>query len=450
VRLLGLGVALALVLVPLSAAANGSFPAAGQLVVDPADPMHILVRTTFGMVVTRDGGATWGWVCESAALYMNEEPGTAIANDGAIIAGVKDGISLSPDACDWSLAPGIDGDVKDVSVQRDDPAIAVAVTSNLMTDTTRLWESLDHGGTWSQAGVDLPTGFFATTLDVAPSDPMRVYIAGLDAMGKPALARTDNRGQSWTVTAVVTTALSAIPYLGAIDPLNPDIVYVRADADPGRVLVSSNGGGTWTEPFIGTGPMRGFALSPDGQTLLVGDIVGVWRAPTETMAFTQVADVFVTCLTWAAAGVYACSNEYVENFFVGLSQDQGATFAPVLHMFCIPGPLSCPAGTTAGTDCPAQWPPVAMQIGAEMCAGGGGQGGGAAGGGGTGAASGAGPAGPSAGGNAGGTAGPPPAESESCSCEAVGGTGADGSMALWGLVVAAALRRGRRDQARAR
>lgn len=418
----------AILLVAGSAHANGSFPTAGQLVVDPADPTHLVLRTTFGMVTSHDAGAGWGWVCESSAGYVNEEPGIAVAGDGAILAGVEGGMSLAnAGACDWGFAPGIDPLVKDVSVQRDDPAVAVAVTTDV-AGVTRLWESIDHGQSWSQAGVDLP-GFQATTLDAAPSDPMRVYIAGLDAMSKPVLARTDNRGQSWEVTPIVTSAAGAIPYLSAVDPLDPDLVYVRADADPGLLLVSNDGGARWSEPFTGTGPMRGFALSPDGQTLLLSDILGVYRAPTSTLAFTQVSDVFVTCLTWAAAGVYACSNEYVEAFFVGFSGDEGASFSPLLHMFCISGPLACGADTTVGANCPGEWPAISMQIDTDKCVseGTGGTGPGSGGAGGTGGASAVstGPGGPgatsaSAGGSGGGAGATPTPEhrtSEGCSCQ---------------------------------
>jgi hypothetical protein len=43
----------------LSAQANGRFPSAGHVEVDPADPAHIVLRATYGLVVTRDGGSRW-------------------------------------------------------------------------------------------------------------------------------------------------------------------------------------------------------------------------------------------------------------------------------------------------------------------------------------------------------------------------------------------------------
>ena len=61
--------ALAASLVGLPALANGRFPAAGQIAVDPSDPSHLVVRTTYGLTVTNDHGAHWSWVCEAAVGY---------------------------------------------------------------------------------------------------------------------------------------------------------------------------------------------------------------------------------------------------------------------------------------------------------------------------------------------------------------------------------------------
>ena len=50
-----------------SARANGRFPGASQLVVDPSNDQRIVVRATFGVLQTTDRGATWRWVCGSTS-----------------------------------------------------------------------------------------------------------------------------------------------------------------------------------------------------------------------------------------------------------------------------------------------------------------------------------------------------------------------------------------------
>ena len=48
-----------------SAQANGRFPAANQLVFNPADANHFVVRTTFGFVESTDAGGSFRWICEA-------------------------------------------------------------------------------------------------------------------------------------------------------------------------------------------------------------------------------------------------------------------------------------------------------------------------------------------------------------------------------------------------
>jgi MYXO-CTERM domain-containing protein len=406
-------IAVVLLLAP-QAHANSAYPTAGQLVIDPADPTHMVLRTTFGMVMSHDAGASWQWVCEGAAGYIDEDPPIAVPANGAIVAAISAGVSITEagDACRWSLAPGIATGVRDVSAQREDASIVVAVTTDAGSGASTLWESLDHGASWTQAGVAIPA-LSATTLDVAPTDPMRVYVAGTEGVATPVIARTDDRGQSWTTHPIPASVASAVPYLSAIDPVDPDIVYVRMHADPGRLMVSQDGGVNWVEAFGGIGPLRGFTLSPDGQTVLVSDVLSVYRAPASSLTFIKMSDAYVQCLTWGAAGLYACGHQYAQGFFLGLSTDEGASFTPLLHMHCI-RPLACDAGTSAGDVCPAQWTVVSSQLAIDKCA---------EGGGGAGGAPSAGGAGGTPGGGAPGMAGsageaPPPADRrvDGCGC----------------------------------
>ena len=44
---------------PLTAAANGRMPGANDVMFDPNDPQHLVLRATFGVVQSFDGGKTW-------------------------------------------------------------------------------------------------------------------------------------------------------------------------------------------------------------------------------------------------------------------------------------------------------------------------------------------------------------------------------------------------------
>lgn len=396
--LAGLAIGAATLASATGARANGVFPNAGQIVIDPTDPAHIVVRTTYGVLTTREGGEPWDWICESAVGYGSGfHPAVALTEDGTLLAGLDSGVGLANGStCSWSKVAGaLDGAlVVDLSVEKSALSHVVLVTSKGASGAGQFWTSEDNGTSWVKTGSDLPAGFVPLTVDVAPSDPMRVYVTAIiggAGTQKGSLLVSDDRGATWSQFSVPSSDGDHAPYIGGIDPSNADRVFVRNDGMPGRLFSFDRALGTFTQIFTAQGILRGFALSPDGATLLVGGSSdGIWRAPQDTLVFEKRSEVATRCLTWTAQGVYSCATEFASGFTVGLSKDEGATFEPVMHLPCVRGPLECAPDTQVGAECPSQWPAVALQIGADDCAstsaGGGGAGGsGAAGGGGAGA-----------------------------------------------------------------
>jgi photosystem II stability/assembly factor-like uncharacterized protein len=359
------------------AAANGRYPAAGLIALDPSDPQHIVVRVTYGMISTSDGGETWKWLCEQAVGFSdNEDPMVAITQNGTLLAGVFKGLSVSTDrGCDWSLVGGdlTDRYVVDLSTEKGAPQNAVAIASNGVGGgkfLTQVFETSDDGATWAQAGVNLPEDFLGLSIDAAPSEPQRLYVTG--RYGSPdytgVVERSFDRGQTWERFDITGSDDKHPPYLAAIDPVDPDVLYVRLDAaEADSLVVSQDGGATWTTIFQETGGLLGFALSPDGSKVAVGgDLDGLWIAPTDTFAFTKVADLRVKCLLWTPDRLFACADEFKDGFHVGVSNNEGKTFAPFEHLqeVC---PLECPSGTKTAAECPKQWGAVSLTINATSC-----------------------------------------------------------------------------------
>ena len=367
--------ALSVLFISSPGAANGRFPAAGQLVVDPGDPGHLVVRTTYGILTTRDAGTSWDWICEQAVQWTGQyDPTLAITNDGTVIAGIYDHLGVSHgDTCGWSHAGGLDQkNVVDVSTEKQNPAASVALTSSALGSSmflTRVWCSPDNATSWAQAGVDLPSDFQALTIDVAPSNAKRVYVSGLHGVAASgAIERSASGGASFDRVDIPGSDVDHAPYIAALDPDDDQRLYVRLSGSPGRLLESTDGGGTWTEIFQGTGLLKGFALSPDGKTLVVGgESDGVWRALTSTMKFEKVSSVGVQCLTWSAVGIYACAGEFKDGFTLGFSSNEGATFTSIMHLACLRGPLACGASTDVGKTCPGAWPATVELIDQSSC-----------------------------------------------------------------------------------
>ena len=183
---LGAAVAAYSLATPSLSFANGRFPLADQVVVDPLDPSHLVLRTTYGILSSSDAGGSWGWMCEAGIGYGGtQDPAIGVLGDGTVLAGIFEGLSVTHDrGCSWAFAAEpLKGEyVIDVSVHRDEPARAVAITSTGlgvgMGFHVVLTETSDNGVTWTQAGTAINNDIISLTVDVAPSKPDRVYVSG--------------------------------------------------------------------------------------------------------------------------------------------------------------------------------------------------------------------------------------------------------------------------------
>src|SRR4051812_12470265 len=118
-------------LMTTAASANGRFPAAGQLVFAPDDPSTLAIRATFGVLVSRDSGKTWDWICEKAMGYGGsvEDPSIALTSGPGLLVGTQEGLATSGDACSWTLFPALGSPIMDLVVRKDDPKGAIALVS---------------------------------------------------------------------------------------------------------------------------------------------------------------------------------------------------------------------------------------------------------------------------------------------------------------------------------
>jgi hypothetical protein len=381
-----------------AARANGRFPATQQLVVMPGNPKQLMVRATFGLLLSSDQGANWDWVCEGAVGYGNggaqEDPGVAMTSSGAALVAAFEGLSVSPDTgCSWHFVEGALQGLffVDVAVSPSNPHTAVALASTFNGEggaqsyNVQLFQTTDDGATWAPYGDPLNPLFQGDTVELAASDPHRVYVTGEYAPlgstdGGPdagpalhaALFTSTTDGTNWVQNAVpLLPTNEEAAFIAAVDPTNADIVYLRTGdhtgLQPSRLLVTSNAGTSFTQRFAGKGAMLGFALAADGsEVYLGGEKDGLQTAATSDFVFTQRSSVLVQCLTLSGSTLYACSSD-PSGFIVGASSDQGTTFQPLLHLCSVRGPLACPSGTATQMDCPIVWTQtngIEMQVGA--------------------------------------------------------------------------------------
>jgi hypothetical protein len=387
--LVALAVASATLAAPAVAHANGRFPAANQLVIAPTDPSTIVVRATFGVLITTDGGQNWDWICE-AALGLGPtttvDPSIGITQTTNIIASTFTSLFTSPDrGCTWNPASAFAHTLtQDVAVRPDNPHIALALTNGYVNNTeagvplysSEIFTTTDDGSTWSTSLPPIDPVLVLETLDVAATDPMRIYVSGIRGVGASTvgvLLESRDGGMTFVEHDIPLELTNEVaPYIAAIDPTNADHVYIRTSpmlpSSPTRVLLfdASMGDASTGLTTLVTimDPALGFAITPDGSKVYVGSLAGgLLVASTSDYTFRQSSTIRVRCLRSTGTTLYACSDE-VSGFIIGSSTDDGASFTPLLHLSTIRGPLVCPATATVSTTaCADMWPAQQEQLG---------------------------------------------------------------------------------------
>lgn len=375
-----------------AARANGRMPGATEFALSRSDPDHLLTRATFGLVQSFDGGDSWQWICEQAVNVSGEaDPPLAVAEGSGLVLLPPAGDTLvSHDrGCSWSSAPSpLQGRRSvDLTVDPHDPARVLVVTSTvesidergLVTYDNALVETRDGAASWTEL-ARLPSDFVIETLEIAASDPRRIYVSGT-ASASPLIGvieRSDDGGANWTRTTVDLPPTSGSLFISAIDPHDPDRLWVRVPAQgdrfglfPASLLVSSDAGESFAMIAATSMGMLGLAVSPDGTQLAYGGPAdGLLVGPSDGSGeFVRVSDLRVRCLRWTESGLYACGTEPNDPFSVGVSTDLGASFQPIYRMrdTC---PQECASGTPFASRCEQPWSGIGPLITAsgEGCA----------------------------------------------------------------------------------
>jgi MYXO-CTERM domain-containing protein len=356
--------------------ANGRYPLSGQIAVDPSDSTHIVARATYGLLQSTDSGKAWRWICETAVGYEDKtDPFIAIGASGTIVAATTQGLSVSPDrGCTWTRPPGPIGSLPsfDLVVARDNPAHMMALVLDAEGEHLRLAGSQDGGLTWAYQGTPLPADFAGLTLEWAPSDENRVYLSGKagPARNQNVLQRSNDAGATWVQLALDPSDVAG-DFIGAVDPADPDRLFVRRNRDGEQaLLVSPDAGKSWQVVFQTEGNLFGFAMSPDGKQIALGVVgkgAGIWTADSHALQFQQRNPVGARCLTWAKDALYVCADEDdpAAHLTVGVSTDGGSTVTALHHRKDLT-PLQCPVGTRTGNECPKYWAQTSYLLGIDQ------------------------------------------------------------------------------------
>lgn len=364
-------------LVSSQALAHGRLAESYEVLWHPTDSQTIAVNTSIGLVITRDGGETWRWVCrEAMSVSLTRDPPFLIGNE-RYVGATFDGLVLGElDGCAWSFPTPALNRVVTIDLVRDptDPNTLYGLTSSGGEFVNLLYRSDDQGFTWAPTGDPIEPILFEK-VRVAPSDPTRIYLSGSyprtleDPVRRPFVHRSDDRGETWTSFPFPFRDGDRNVFVLGVDPNNPDVVYARVSHESDRpelnerLVRSLDAGETWSDLFE-IPDLRAFTFGEDGRTIwlggrggetgtvvdagfldgggvTIGDGRGLWKS-VDGSEFRRVRDdISIGCLYERDSVLWACGWSFTDGFAVGYSEDEGVTFTPFFDFSEMSGPVEC-------------------------------------------------------------------------------------------------------------
>lgn len=334
-----------------------------MIVAEPGgDGRTLWMRTTFGILVSHDGGRSFRWICEKALGFSGQfDPPLTVLKGGRLVVGMDDGILSSVDGCSFVREPGIEGEsVRDLTT--DGPGNSAFAITGARGKPGRVWRR-EPSGKWTKLGPDYENTNFLT-IDVAPSNPKRIYLTGE--------SWTTVRGEVWLSNDGGKTfadyknemAANGPFFLSYVDPKDQDHIIVRHLHFQGSdVLVSRDGGKTLKLVVHWASSMQGFAKSDDGQVVWLGSgnpSDGIWRSTDRGDHYEPINGEAVACLYNVGKTLYTCANpSTLGGYALGISNDEGRTLQKVSGFADVEGAMLCDAGPSL---CEPSWPETRATI----------------------------------------------------------------------------------------
>lgn len=369
--------------------ANGRIPGATGLAIHPHDERQMLLGLSFGLALTRDGGASWTWMCEQQieGNGSDVDPSIIMTDDGSLVvlSLTNGGVLVSrDDGCSFERALGpLQGNRGvDLTLDPSQPGRVLALMSTIIEVLEGgvpryrnfLAHSLDHGRRWTIL-AELPDDMLGETIELAPSDPKRIYVSGT-ANADPLqgiVLRSDDGGLTWKRNTVRLPKGSGSLFISGIHPSDPDRLWFRVPgrgdiygALPAKLWLSTDGAASFVPISETEAGMLGFAISPDGDRVAFGGpLDGLFVAPADASAAPlKVSDVRVSCLRWNANGLYVCGGEPVDPYTLGFAAEPTAGFVPLWRRAntCRP---ACTPEASLERNCRGPWETIAPLLSAD-------------------------------------------------------------------------------------
>jgi hypothetical protein len=354
-----------------TASAHGRDPYAVHMHFRPGHPQDVIAGTTIGLLSSHDGGATWRWTCEEAVHYQDPfDPDYAYAAGGTIFAQTFSGLGVDRDTC--SFLPTMLGSVAISAVTTAGSGVVYVAASD--TNDSSIYKSTDDGVTFVAVSTPGQPGDWWRSLEIAPTDPQRVYLAGYRYAGttKTFLVYvSSNGGASFDpiATSSFNTTDSSLVEIVGVGP-DPGTVYARVtySTDNGDTIFrSTNAGTSWQKIFTHADPYGvAWLARSNGELIAATRTSGAFHSSDGGTTWQPLAGApHIASLVEAPSGdIWAGTQNFMytppiaslptiaaDGYAIMKSTDL-ATWTPVLRLQDLAGP-ACPTGTDVYEQCAA-------------------------------------------------------------------------------------------------
>ena len=309
---------------------------ADGIFLEPGNSSHIVVRSAWGLLDSRDAGRSWSYVCTDAFGLPSGNAGgydVALAKGGRILlADGFGGLWTSDDGCDWKSMELPQLRAINALARSDDAGSRfwlLAVGASDAGVVTQIYRTGDRGDTWTEDKGAFPIDAVPFSATAAPSDPKRLYVSGRTANGgPPILLSSADDGGNWQMHAVPEDDPSdvEITTIALVHPTRPDAVVVRIDESSNiggrgtdRLWATPDAGTTWIDLYKGHGSIPGSTIAPGGGQLLIsGPFEGIQGAPLDDIfdrglsTFDQVFPAPTWALAASASGVFVGTDSFAD------------------------------------------------------------------------------------------------------------------------------------------